>query len=98
MQIAFLIALAMNLFGYWNADRMVLGMYRAVEVDGRSHPEFYGIVQALAQRAGLPMPRVYIIDQPQPNAFATGRNPRNAAVAATNRPPRHDETGRRSRR
>ncbi|MQT13447.1 zinc metalloprotease HtpX [Segnochrobactrum spirostomi] len=83
MQIAFLIALAMNLFSYWNADRMVLGMYRAVEVDARTHPEFYGIVQALARRAELPMPRVYIIDQPQPNAFATGRNPRNAAVAAT---------------
>jgi heat shock protein HtpX len=83
MLIAFAIAAAMNLFSYWNGDKMVLRMHRAVEVDERSAPEFYRIVEALAQRAGLPMPRVYLIDTAQPNAFATGRNPQNAAVAAT---------------
>jgi heat shock protein HtpX len=83
MMIAFLIAAAMNLFSYWNADKMVLRMHHAVEVDERSAPEYYGIVRDLAARAGLPMPKVYIIDNPQPNAFATGRNPQNAAVAAT---------------
>jgi heat shock protein HtpX len=83
MLIAFAIAAAMNLFSYWNGDKMVLKMHRAVEVDRRSAPEFHGIVEALAERAGLPMPRVYLIDTPQPNAFATGRNPQNAAVAAT---------------
>lgn len=83
MMIAFFIAAGMNLFSYWNADKMVLRMHNAVEVDERSAPEFYGIVKALAERAGLPMPRVYLIDTPQPNAFATGRNPQNAAVAAT---------------
>lgn len=81
--IAFLIAAAMNLFSYWNADKMVLRMYGAHEVDERSAPEYYNIVKGLAGRAGLPMPKVYIIDNPQPNAFATGRNPENAAVAAT---------------
>ena len=83
MMIAFLIAAAMNLFSYWNSDKMVLRMYNAVEVDERSAPEYYRIVQGLAANAGLPMPRVYLIDNPQPNAFATGRNPQNAAVAAT---------------
>ena len=83
MTIAFFIAAAMNLFSYWNADKMVLRMNRAVQVDERNAPEFYAIVADLAQRAGLPMPKVYLIDQPQPNAFATGRNPQNAAVAAT---------------
>lgn len=83
MMIAFLIAAATNLFSYWNADKMVLRMHRAVEVDERSAPEFYRIVSELAARADLPMPKVYIIDSPQPNAFATGRNPENAAVAAT---------------
>jgi heat shock protein HtpX len=83
MTIAFFIAAAMNLFSYWNADKMVLRMHHAVEVDERSAPEYYGIVRELAQRAGLPMPKVYLIDNPQPNAFATGRNPQNAAVAAT---------------
>jgi len=83
MMIAFLIAAGMNLFSYWNADKMVLSMHRAVEVDERSAPEFYGIVRDLSARAGLPMPKVYLIDNPQPNAFATGRNPQNAAVAAT---------------
>jgi heat shock protein HtpX len=83
MLIAFGIAVAMNLFTYWNADKMVLRMYNAQEVDRRSAPEFYGIIEDLARRGGLPMPRVYVIDQDQPNAFATGRNPQNAAVAAT---------------
>ncbi|MCO5064538.1 MAG: zinc metalloprotease HtpX [Rhizobiaceae bacterium] len=83
MMTAFFIAAAMNLFSYWNADKLVLRMNRAVEVDARNAPEFYAIVAELAQRAGLPMPKVYLIDQPQPNAFATGRNPQNAAVAAT---------------
>ncbi|MER2636110.1 MAG: zinc metalloprotease HtpX [Rhizobiaceae bacterium] len=83
MMIAFLIAAGMNFFSYWNADKMVLRMNRAVEVDERSAPEYYGIVRDLAARANLPMPKVYLIDQEQPNAFATGRNPQNAAVAAT---------------
>jgi heat shock protein HtpX len=81
--IAFLIAAATNLFSYWNADRLVLSMHDAHEVDARSAPEFYALVRELAQRAGLPMPRVYLMDNPQPNAFATGRNPQHAAVAAT---------------
>jgi heat shock protein HtpX len=80
---AFVIAALMNLFTYWNADRMVLSMHDAQEVDARTAPEFVGIVAELARRAGLPMPRVYVIDNPQPNAFATGRNPSHAAVAAT---------------
>jgi len=83
MVIAFLVAAAMNLFAYWNSDKVVLRMYGAREVDRRSEPAFYGIVEQLAQRAELPMPRVYVIDNEQPNAFATGRNPANAAVAAT---------------
>ncbi|WP_163265225.1 zinc metalloprotease HtpX [Chelativorans alearense] len=83
MAIAFVIAAGMNLFGYWNADKMVLRMHHAKEVDERTAPEFYRIVRGLAANAGLPMPRVYVIDNPQPNAFATGRNPQNAAVAAT---------------
>jgi len=81
--IAFLIALAMNAFAYWNSDKMVLRMYGAQEVDRRSAPGFYGIVEQLAQQAGLPMPRVYIVENDQPNAFATGRSPEHAAVAAT---------------
>lgn len=83
MIIALLIAVGMNLFTYWNADKIVLRMHSAREVDAHDAPEFYGIVQQLAQRAGLPMPKVYVVDNPQPNAFATGRNPENAAVAAT---------------
>ncbi|RWQ65950.1 zinc metalloprotease HtpX [Mesorhizobium sp.] len=83
MVIALLIAAGMNLFSYWNADKMVLSMHRAVEVDERNAPEYYAIVQSLARQAGLPMPKTYLIDNPQPNAFATGRNPQNAAVAAT---------------
>jgi len=81
--IALLVAAGMNLFTYWNADRIVLSMHGAREVDKASAPEFVAIVRQLAMRAGLPMPRVYIIDSPHPNAFATGRNPENAAVAAT---------------
>jgi heat shock protein HtpX len=83
MAIAFLAALGMNAFAYWNSDKMVLSMYGAKPVDRNSAPRFYGIIERLAQRAGLPMPRVYIIENPQPNAFATGRNPEHAAVAAT---------------
>ncbi|MBW3099155.1 zinc metalloprotease HtpX [Pseudohoeflea coraliihabitans] len=83
MAVAFVIAAGMNLFSYWNADKMVLKMHRAVEVDERTAPEFYQLVAGLAQNAGLPMPKVYVIDNAQPNAFATGRNPENAAVAAT---------------
>ncbi|MGA0562017.1 zinc metalloprotease HtpX [Ancylobacter sp. VNQ12] len=83
MMIALLFAAGMNLFSYWNSDRMVLSMYGAREVDRASAPDFYGMIEELAARAGLPMPRVYIMDNPQPNAFATGRNPSHAAVAAT---------------
>lgn len=83
MMIALVIAAGMNLFSYWNSDKMVLSMYGAREVDERSAPEYYGIVRDLAARAGLPMPRVYVINSDQPNAFATGRNPENAAVAAS---------------
>ena len=83
MMIALAVAAGTNLFSYWNADRMVLAMNRAVEVDEKTAPEYYRIVRDLSQRAGLPMPRVYLIDNEQPNAFATGRNPEHAAVAAT---------------
>jgi heat shock protein HtpX len=83
MIIAFLVALGMNIFAYWSSDKVVLRMYGAREVDRNSAGSFYAIVEQLAQNAGLPMPRVYVIDNPQPNAFATGRNPENAAVAAT---------------
>src|SRR5215208_5782817 len=79
--IALVMAAGMNLFAYWNSDRMVLSMYDAQEVDARTVPDLYVLVQELAGRAGLPMPRVYIIDNPQPNAFATGRDPQHAAVA-----------------
>ncbi|WP_174523903.1 zinc metalloprotease HtpX [Novosphingobium naphthalenivorans] len=81
--IALIVAAGMNLFTYWNADSIVLRMHNAREVDARSAPEFYGIVEGLARKAGLSMPRVYLIDTQAPNAFATGRNPENAAVAAT---------------
>ena len=81
--IALVVALAMNAFAYWNADKMVLRMYGAREVDRGSAPELYGAVAVLADQAGLPMPRVYVVENDQPNAFATGRNPENAAVAAT---------------
>ncbi|MGY2491122.1 zinc metalloprotease HtpX [Cupriavidus sp. CP313] len=83
MMMALLLALGMNFFSYWFSDKMVLRMYNAQEVDAGSAPQFYGMVQELAQRAGLPMPRVYLINEDAPNAFATGRNPEHAAVAAT---------------
>jgi heat shock protein HtpX len=83
MMIAFVVALGMNLFSYWNSDKIVLRMHNAQEVDARSAPDYYDIVRQLAANAGLPMPKVYLINQDQPNAFATGRNPENAAVAAT---------------
>lgn len=83
MVVAFLIAAGMNVFAYWNSDKVVLRMYGAREVDAGSAPELFGMVKQLAQRAELPMPRVYVIENEQPNAFATGRNPDNAAVAAT---------------
>lgn len=83
MMLALLFALGMNFFSYWFSDKMVLRMYNAQEVDAGSAPQFYAMVQELAQRAGLPMPRVYLIQEDAPNAFATGRNPEHAAVAAT---------------
>jgi heat shock protein HtpX len=81
--IALLFAVATNLFSYWNADKLVLSMHNAQEVDERTAPELIAIVRELANRAGLPMPRVYLMDSAQPNAFATGRNPEHAAVCAT---------------
>ena len=83
MLLALLLGGGMNLFSYWFSDKMVLRMYNAREADAESSPYLYNIVRDLASRAGLPMPRVYIIDEAQPNAFATGRNPEHAAVAAT---------------
>ena len=83
MVIAFVLAFAMNIFSYWNADKVVLRMYKAKEVNARSAPNYYNMVKQLAENAGLPIPRVYIIETETPNAFATGRNPENAAVAAT---------------
>jgi len=83
MLIALLLAGAMNIYAYWFSDKIVLRMYNAREVDKSSAPAFYRMVSELAQKAQLPMPKVYVIDEAQPNAFATGRNPENAAVAAT---------------
>lgn len=83
MLLALLLGGAMNLWAYWFSDKMVLKMYNAQEVDATSAPQFYNAVRDLAQRAGLPMPRVYVIEEAQPNAFATGRDPEHAAVAAT---------------
>jgi heat shock protein HtpX len=83
MIIALGFALVTNLFAYWNGDKMVLSMQGARQVDRSSAPEFHDLVAELANRAQLPMPKVYIIENPLPNAFATGRNPQNAAVAAT---------------
>lgn len=83
MLLALLFGGAMNLWAYWNSDKMVLRMYHAQEVDALAGGEYYAMVAELAQRAGLPMPKVYIIDEAQPNAFATGRDPEHAAVAAT---------------
>lgn len=83
MMFAFFIACAMNFFSYWFSDKIVLGMYRAQQVGEHENPAFYAVVRRLALQAGLPMPRVYIIPSDSPNAFATGRNPEHAAVAAT---------------
>lgn len=81
--IAFVIALGMNAFAYWNSDKMVLRMYAARQVDEATAPDLVKMVKQLAENADLPMPKVFVIDNDQPNAFATGRNPDNAAVAAT---------------
>jgi heat shock protein HtpX len=83
MLLALAVGGAMNFFAYWFSDKMVLRMYNAREVDETSSPNLYNTVRELAARADLPMPRVYLIDEAQPNAFATGRNPEHAAVAAT---------------
>lgn len=83
MLIALGFAALTNLFAYWNSDKMVLSMQNAHEVDPRQQPDLYRTVEALSQRAGIPTPRVYVIDTDQPNAFATGRNPQNAAVAVS---------------
>ena len=83
MVLAFLIALAMNAFALWRSDSLVLSLHRAQEVGPADAPQYYGIVQDLAQRADLPMPRVCIMHQPQPNAFAAGRSPSKATVCAS---------------
>ena len=83
MMMMLIISLAMNLFSYWNSDKLVLAQYNAKQVDEKSAPALYKMVQRLAERGNLPMPKVYIIDSPVPNAFATGRNPEHAAVAVT---------------
>jgi heat shock protein HtpX len=83
MLVALAIAAATNLFSYWNSDRLALAAHNAQEVDEASAPGLYGMIRDLAARANMPMPRVYLIQEDQPNAFATGRNPQNAAVAAT---------------
>jgi heat shock protein HtpX len=83
MIIALLVAVGLNFFSYWFSDKLVLKMYNAREVDETSAPQFYRMVRELAEKAKLPMPRVYVIDEAAPNAFATGRNPEHAAVAAT---------------
>ncbi len=81
MTFMLLVSIGMNFFAYWNSDKMVLAHYKAQQVDERTAPELYGIVAKLAKKANLPMPKVYIIDSPIPNAFATGRDPEHAAVA-----------------
>jgi heat shock protein HtpX len=83
MTIALIFALGINFFAYWFSDKLVLKMYGAKEVTETEAPDLYGIVRRLAQKANIPMPRVYMINQEQPNAFATGRNPQHAAVAVT---------------
>jgi heat shock protein HtpX len=83
MAIAFAMALAMNLFAYWNSDKVLLSMYGARPVDAVSAPDLYHLVEKLAAQARLPMPKVFITENPQPNAFATGRNPDHAAVCVT---------------
>jgi heat shock protein HtpX len=83
MLLALALGLGINFWAYWFSDTMVLRLYRARDVDERTAPQLYGTVKELAEAAGLPMPRVYLIDEAQPNAFATGRSPEHAAVAAT---------------
>jgi heat shock protein HtpX len=83
MMIAFFISLAMNFGSYWFSDKIVLSMYRAQEVTRNDYPQLFDSVEKLSSKAELPMPKVYIMDNPTPNAFATGRNPNNAAVAVT---------------
>lgn len=83
MMIALLVAAGMNFFSWWNSDRMVLSAYDAKEIDEANAPEFFGMIRDLSRNTGLPMPRVYLFESAQPNAFATGRNPENAAVAAS---------------
>ena len=83
MVIALVVAVGMNFFAYWKSDKMVLKMHNARQIDASSSPAFYNLISDLSQRAGLPMPKVYLIEEDQPNAFATGRNPEHAAVAAT---------------
>jgi heat shock protein HtpX len=83
MMMALILALGMNFFSYWNSDKMVLKMFGAKQVDEQSFPVYFNVVKELTQKAGLPMPKVFLIDEQAPNAFATGRNPQNAAVAAT---------------
>src|SRR5271154_376949 len=83
MMIAFVLAIGMNFFSYWFSDKMVLKAYGAQPIDASSNPELYAIVNELASAAGIPMPKLYLIDSDTPNAFATGRNPHHAAVAVT---------------
>ena len=83
MVIAFFIAIGMNFFSYWYSDKIVLKMYRAKEVLPEENPEIYTLVHEIALKAGLPMPRIYVIPEDSPNAFATGRNPEHAVVAVT---------------
>ncbi|HXJ01957.1 MAG TPA: M48 family metalloprotease, partial [Micropepsaceae bacterium] len=83
MVMAFLFAAGTNLFAYWNSDRMVLSMYGAQEVDETTAPDLVHLVKRLSENAGLPMPKVFIAENPQPNAFATGRSPEHAAVCVT---------------
>src|SRR3546814_920240 len=83
MMIAFVVAAGMNLFSYWNSDKMVLSAYRAQEADERNAPELFHMIRDLSANAGLPMPKVYVYDSPQPNAFPNGSNPKNAAVPAS---------------
>jgi len=83
MVVMFLMAMGMNVFSWWNSDKVVLRYYKAKQVDRSIAPDLYNMVEQMSENAGLPMPKVYIIENDQPNAFATGRNPQNAAVAAT---------------
>ena len=83
MLMALILSIGMNFFSYWNSDKMVLKMFSARQVDEQSFPAYYNMIKELAQQASLPMPKVYLIEESAPNAFATGRNPENAAVAAT---------------